>query len=416
MADFHPTNPFRTLALARSLPYTTNSNSPRWYSSSSDDGCEVLETKSSPQKPSPPIEHTSSLTTGIALLDAYPPPRPPIRPPKSPVRPPSPLIMPGTYPPPSPPLPYYPPPTSPIRPPRDPLIGRRSRLTTGIGLPGPPITSRSYPPPTPLIEPASPLIGRTSSLTTGIALPDAYPASVSSTPATANCSGCLEELPMSKFPIVPITSTCTHSLSVICQTCIRDSLTAQLSEKAPSAITCPICFASMTYNDMQRNAAVEIFQRYDTRIAHGAMEDLSDFVWCPMGGCGAGQIHSDGKRKPRAICVRCLKPYCYFHRQEWHRGLTCEEFDHPEILEQRRTAEEAELRRQEERRIRDEEDRRAVEEARRERARREAERAARRQEELKGEREAMRISKRCIGPGCRWRAEKDENCKHVTCE
>lgn len=86
------------------------------------------------------------------------------------------------------------------------------------------------------------------------------------------------------------------------------------------------------------------------------------------------------------------------------------------MVEEKRAAEEAELRRQEDERMRSDYDRRAVEEVREQRRQREAEMAARLREERQGERMVMRISKRCIGPGCNWRAEKDERCKHVTCK
>jgi hypothetical protein len=86
------------------------------------------------------------------------------------------------------------------------------------------------------------------------------------------------------------------------------------------------------------------------------------------------------------------------------------------MVRAKRAAEEAELRRLEDERIRKKNDRRAVEEVRKAIEEREAETSARAGEEHQGEVLAMKISKRCIGPGCKWRAEKDKNCKHVTCK
>ena len=235
------------------------------------------------------------------------------------------------------------------------------------------------------------------------------------TSALSTCKACLEELPISKFPTTKISATCSHPLIDICEDCVQESLRVQVSSQSTSTIGCPLCHSPVTHTDMKYHAAPEIFEIYDLRTAQNTMENVPGFVWCPIGDCGAGQIHEGGDREPMVTCVRCRKPYCFVHHLEWHQGLTCQEFDHPGLVQKNRAAEEAQLRRQEDERIRSENDRRAVEEVRQQRRKRAAERDARLREEQQGYMAAMRISKRCIGPGCNWRAEKDEHCKHVTC-
>ena len=167
---------------------------------------------------------------------------------------------------------------------------------------------------------------------------------------------------------------------------------------------------------MRRNAAPDVFARYDERTAHNAIENIPGFVWCPMNGCGAGQIHDGQDREPIVTCVHCRQSFCFIHRRKWHRGLTCDQVDrNPELEEEGGTTdEEAEVRKQKgKQKMRNGHERTAAESKR---SKKEAETAARRIEERLGEAEVKRISKRCPGPGCNWRSEKDNGCKHVTCK
>ena len=202
----------------------------------------------------------------------------------------------------------------------------------------------------------------------------------------STCPICTEDVMSLDFPITPLTSTCTHPLSDICKSCIETHFETLLANRDVAAMTCPICIAPVSHEDMRRHAAPDVFARYDERTALKAIEQLPGFFWCPSGVCGAGQIHAGGVEAPIVTCTQCRDLFCFVHRQEWHEGMTCREFERAMELEVDRAVET------------------------------EAGVAARRRDERLNEEEVRRISRRCIGPGCKWRMEKEGGCKHMICE
>jgi hypothetical protein len=246
----------------------------------------------------------------------------------------------------------------------------------------------------------------------------------------------MEELPRHRFPAEPLTAGCTHPLTGICTDCIRSSLAVQVANNggaAAASVVCQLCQQPLTHADMRRHAAPADFAKFDERAALAAMEQMPGFFWCPAPGCGSAQLHGGGDGEPIVTCVRCAGRFCFVHRCEWHYGATCREYDEQNngnggvgvgvgvgsawrgtaaaVMD---LAEEEEIWRAEAQQRGD--DMTAFEAARRLREQRRAERAARQAEERAGEAEAMRTTKRCIGPNCTWRAEKDDACKHVTCK
>lgn len=165
----------------------------------------------------------------------------------------------------------------------------------------------------------------------------------------AECIACLETLPPSSFPAQSITSTCDHSApnnvnQRICTTCLSRHLDVQLNESGPNRLTCPICLAVMTHSDIQRWASSQTFSRYDSLKAREVVSSDPDFIWCCNPRCGSGQVHASGPLSPIVICQACGTRTCFNHPNcEWHEGLTCFEFDHPEAAEERRRREAAEL-------------------------------------------------------------------------
>ena len=75
-------------------------------------------------------------------------------------------------------------------------------------------------------------------------------------------------------------------------------------------MTCPICIAPVSHEDMQRHATPEVFARYDERAALKVIKLVPGFIWCPSGVCGAGQIHAGGA----VTCVQYGGFFCFVHQ------------------------------------------------------------------------------------------------------
>lgn len=165
----------------------------------------------------------------------------------------------------------------------------------------------------------------------------------------SECIACLETLSPSSFPSQSITSACDHSArgnvdKRICTTCLSRHLDVQLNESGPNNLTCPICLALMSHSDVRKWASQQTFSRYDSLKTRAAVSSDPNFIWCRNPRCGSGQVHTSGPSSPIVVCQACGTRTCFNHpNAEWHEGLTCHEFDHPEAAEERRRREAEEL-------------------------------------------------------------------------
>lgn len=285
---------------------------------------------------------------------------------------------------------------------------------------------------------------------------------------TVECVACLETLQWTFFPDQNITSSCNHTTpDQICKGCLAHHLRLQLESNGLNRLTCPLCNNVLSYNEIQRWASPDVFSRIDSLQVRQALSQDQNFLWCSNPSCNSGQIHSAGASSPIMTCFHCGARTCFTHQLPWHEGLTCLEFDHPEVAEARERTEASQiaaidrkrkqweeqvwqqiqsdealarkLARQEEyderqyqynqeeasrkqkaaiQAIRAEEERqyrRKLEEQQKQRAEH-TERVKRRQEEQLGAAEVCRSSKQCPGDNCAYRVFRDGGCKHMTCK
>ncbi|KAL2851588.1 hypothetical protein BJY01DRAFT_109774 [Aspergillus pseudoustus] len=226
--------------------------------------------------------------------------------------------------------------------------------------------------------------------------------------------------------------------------------------------TCPICRKPMSEGDVQKWAKPDVVRRYNSIRTRKTLATDPNFIWCSNPKCGGGQIHASGAESPIMTCMYCHARTCFTHQRPWHEGMTCYEYDHPELAierEERERQEEAATQRKlqqqvegdetlareleaadlkhhrrkeadrkkaaEKRAAKEEADQRArqakeerrrrEEQERRQRQDRQRERQERLDEERLGEAEVRGTSKVCPGRGCSYRVYRDGGCRHITC-
>jgi hypothetical protein len=161
---------------------------------------------------------------------------------------------------------------------------------------------------------------------------------------------------------------------------------------------------------MQRNATREDFERYCERAAYKLLESDHRFIWCPLSGCGGGQIHEHGSEEPKVTCSGCGGAYCFIDKVRWHTGSTCREYSmNPDLAEYVRSQEEARSRGSRDPLAESLQDEATAQEKRR--------KAAQERREIEERRDADFVRSRAMPcPKCKYMTQKDGGCKHMACK
>lgn len=145
------------------------------------------------------------------------------------------------------------------------------------------------------------------------------------------CSVCFGHLDDGCFPDSPIAAACDHSgipESHICVACLRRSLGVQVTSSSTCAVTCPLCCAQLSDEEVHHWASPQTFRAYDRMRTWQVLEENAEFVTCIRPDCGYGQLHADGLEDPIVVCGSCGTRTCFIHRNTaWHEGLTCAEYE-----------------------------------------------------------------------------------------
>jgi len=86
------------------------------------------------------------------------------------------------------------------------------------------------------------------------------------------------------------------------------------------------CKKDFDFNDVQKWASTEVFNRYDVLVLRRLLQSYDDFRWCKRAECGTGQIHASGAAAPVMTCSECRFKSCFTHDVPWHDGVTCNDF------------------------------------------------------------------------------------------
>lgn len=144
------------------------------------------------------------------------------------------------------------------------------------------------------------------------------------------CVVCSQAIDRSSLPAPRLAANCDHSAIrgvQICLPCLRRCLDIQFSSKGPESLSCPLCQAQLSHDEVRKWATPETFQTVDSIKTQRALEEDSEFIRCVRTGCGYGQLHAGGRENPIAVCEACGTRMCFVHRDIWHEGLSCDEYD-----------------------------------------------------------------------------------------
>ncbi|ATZ53317.1 hypothetical protein BCIN_09g01870 [Botrytis cinerea B05.10] len=144
-------------------------------------------------------------------------------------------------------------------------------------------------------------------------------------PQLKECSICAEERAFADFPD-RITAGCLHDSSC-CNTCLSQSIGAQIESIQWDQISCPECPELLSFDNVKSFASEADFARYDKNALLSYISNDPKFTNCLGPNCGDGQIHQDGENQPIMTCGTCSFKTCFTHKIPWHTGLTCGQFD-----------------------------------------------------------------------------------------
>lgn len=182
---------------------------------------------------------------------------------------------------------------------------------------------------------------------------------------------CSDELSIHEFKSRSFTSACTHEVNT-CNTCLGRWLDESFSSRGFDKISCPECKSPFQYADLKLCATVGQFNRYDQLATRAALSLIPDFHWCLSPRCRSGQIHAS--RNPIFTCSACGFKQCIRHKEPWHEGETCQQYNYRKSGHKKRDEEEQTLR------------------------------------------TIARTTKKCPGKRCGTNIEKNSGCDHMTCE
>ncbi|KAF2110180.1 hypothetical protein BDV96DRAFT_501694 [Lophiotrema nucula] len=189
-----------------------------------------------------------------------------------------------------------------------------------------------------------------------------------------DCAVCGDSFPIRDLPALV---NCTHEPQT-CATCFQTWIETELNSKSWNTISCPWseCRNILQHYEVQQYATQEVYDRFDKLSARSALNDDPNFYNCMARNCDSGQFHYRDEHGTIFRCVECDFHFCIVHKNTWHEGETCEEYDYR--ISGRKEADQ------------------------------------RRQEEA-SEKAIKKLAKKCPGKNCNYHIEKNEGCDHMTC-
>ncbi|CAK4033786.1 E3 ubiquitin- ligase [Lecanosticta acicola] len=147
------------------------------------------------------------------------------------------------------------------------------------------------------------------------------------------CEICATEKPANRFPLLPPTKACQHSIT-ICTECVQTWISTCIDTNYNSAIQCPYggCDEEVSrQKDMPDAATTHQRSRY-SHIAHRIVQSrVPRWRWCLAPDCDEGQLHEPLEpptleEEDVCVCDGCGAEACVLCDRPYHDAETCEEY------------------------------------------------------------------------------------------
>ena len=136
------------------------------------------------------------------------------------------------------------------------------------------------------------------------------------------CEICLED-----FSLLDCTNYFLNCNCILHNKCFDDMVKAAV-ENNTLPIKCPNCKVQIHPNfieDSIRNANPQLLPKYDKFSMNNFLQNNSDeYSSCPTPGCEYMFFFNPGDFN--YVCPMCTKHYCLNCKDEWHVGMTCQEY------------------------------------------------------------------------------------------
>ncbi|KAK1301716.1 hypothetical protein QJS10_CPB12g01385 [Acorus calamus] len=149
---------------------------------------------------------------------------------------------------------------------------------------------------------------------------------------TVLCPICLEQKPLIECFTM---HGCAH---VFCMACMGTYVETRVHEGVIS-IRCPNfgCRATVEMDQVRSIVRLEVYYRWRRAVVRSSMVVLSEKqFYCPYKDCSALLTLDDHKREEEFLCPHCKRGCCAKCGVEWHKGLSCEEYQKSEAAEEGR--------------------------------------------------------------------------------
>ena len=139
---------------------------------------------------------------------------------------------------------------------------------------------------------------------------------------TKKCEICLEE-----FSLLDITNYFLNCNCILHNVCF-DNMVKAAVESNNLPLKCPNCKIPVHPNfieDSLRNANPQLFEKYEHFSMNNFLLNNNDeYSSCPTPGCEYMFFFNPGEHN--FLCPLCNKNYCLNCKDEWHRGMTCQQY------------------------------------------------------------------------------------------